>query len=92
MFITKRQADRLTLEYESIKSLILSIYNNIAYCNDSRFETIVIYTIMHMQDIESLANTSKELTSRIFLYNDSVLRARSSIKIGHVELPPIIII
>ena len=92
MFITKRQADRLTLEYESIKSLILSIYNNITYCNDNRFETIVIYTIMHMQDIESLANTSKELTSRIFLYNDSVLRARSSIKIGHVELPPIIII
>lgn len=92
MFITKRQADRLTLEYESIKSLILSIYNNITDCNDSRFETIVIYTIMHMQDIQSLANTSKELTSRIFLYNDSVLRARSSIKIGHVELPPIIII
>ena len=92
MFITKRQADRLTLEYESIKSLILSIYNNITYCNDNRFETIVIYTIMHMQNIESLANTSKELTSRIFLYNDSVLRARSSIKIGHVELPPIIII
>lgn len=92
MFVTKRQADRLTLEYESIKSLILSIYNKIAYCDDSRFETIVIYTIMHMQDIQNLTETSKELTARIFIYNDSVQRAMSSIKIGHVELPPIILI
>lgn len=92
MFVTQRQADRLTLEYESIKSLILSIYDKITCRKDDRFEIIVIYTIMHMQDIQNLADTSKELTSRIFFYNDSVQRAMSKIKIGHIELPPMILI
>lgn len=92
MFVTKRQADILTLEYESIKSLILSIYNKITSCKDGRFEIIAIYTIMHMQDIKNLKDTSKDLTSRIFHYNDSVQRAMSKIKIGHIELPPMILI
>jgi hypothetical protein len=95
MFITKRKANRLELEYEALRSLVLSIYKKISY-NDSNyfndFEVMTVYTIMQMQHTDDLEDVAKNLIKRIILYNDSIARANSRIKIGNVKLPPVIII
>lgn len=92
MFITKRKALKLELEFESIMNLVLSIYNKIGHDGFDDFRIIIIYTIMQMQRTDELEDVSKDLIKRIIFYNDSILRANSSIKIGNVKLPPIIII
>lgn len=92
MFITKRKALKLEFEFESIMSLVLSIYNKIGHNGFDDFRVIIIYTIMQMQRTDDLEDVAKDLIKRIILYNDSIARANSRIKIGNVKLPPIIII
>ena len=92
MFITKRKSLKLELEFEAIMSLVLSIYNKIGHNGFDDYRVIIIYTIMQMQHTGDLEDVAKDLIKRIILYNDSIARANSRIKIGNVKLPPIIII